>query len=953
MSKALVIVESPTKAKTLRGFLGSGYVVESSVGHIRDLPARASEIPAELKKTPWARIGVNVDEGFEPLYIVQPEKKKTIAHLKKLVGTVDEVLLATDEDREGEAISWHLAEVLRPKVPVKRMVFHEITRSAIRDSLEHTRAIDLDLVAAQETRRIIDRLYGYEVSPILWRKVAPKLSAGRVQSVAVRLVVEREEARRRFRVAEYWDLTATFRTGEGKTFPARLAALDGRRLAGGKDFVPDTGRLSRPDVVHLDADASSALQAALAGAAFTVTSVEEKPFTRSPSPPFSTSTLQQEGNRKLRFDAKRTMRAAQQLYENGFITYMRTDSVTLSTEALEMVRREIRGNYGDEFLPAEPRVYRSKVKNAQEAHEAIRPAGDRIAAPDDVRARLGDDCARVYELVWMRTLASQMKDAQGRRLTVQVEGAASDGRKALFAASGSVIDFAGFLRAYVEGSDDPDAALAERDTILPPVAEGEGVTAEDLAAEQHFTAPPARLTEASLVKLLEESGIGRPSTYATILDTILRRGYVFRKGTALVPTFTAFAVVRLLREHLANLVDVDFTARMEDRLDEISRGEMQSVPYLHEFYWGNGFPGLRKTVERKAEEIDPREACTLEVGEDGNGVSVVVRVGRYGPYLQRGEDTAAIPEGMCPDELDVAKAEELFRHARRADEPLGVHPDSGLPVYARNGRFGPYVQLGDRDTLPEGHKPKTSSLLPSMSLETLTLAQALSLLSLPRLVGLDDAGVEIRAHNGRYGPYLRRGEDTRSLGPDDDVLAISRERALEILAQEKRGRSFKRAAAALRTFPAVKALEGRDIRVLDGRYGPYVSDGTVNASLPRGADPNAITEEDAVALLLARMEAGGGRRGRGKAGAGASGKAAAKGKAKAEGETKANGTAKARVKGKAKGKAGAKAGTKAKAKAKRTTRKSPGAAAPGGSRPAAAPEHARARTRPAPGSPRP
>ena len=909
MPKALVIVESPTKAKTLRGFLGAGFVVESSVGHIRDLPARASEIPAELKKTPWARIGVNVDEDFEPLYVIQPEKRKTIAQLKKLVGTVDEVLLATDEDREGEAISWHLFEVLKPKVPVRRMVFHEITRSAIQDSLSHTREIDLDLVAAQETRRIIDRLYGYEVSPILWRKVAPKLSAGRVQSVAVRLVVEREEARRRFRMAEYWDLTATFRTEEDRTFPARLLSVDGRRLAGGKDFDPDSGKLTRDGILHLDAAASSTLQEALANAEFRVASVEEKPFTRSPSAPFSTSTLQQEGNRKLRFDAKRTMRAAQQLYENGFITYMRTDSVTLSSEALAMVRSAVGDAYGKEFLPDEPRVYKSKVKNAQEAHEAIRPAGDRISSVEDVRARLGDDCARVYELVWMRTLASQMKDAHGRRLVVQVEGATADGRRVLFQAAGSVIDFAGFLRAYVEGSDDPEAALAERDTVLPPVREGETVTSQDLAAEQHFTSPPARLTEASLVKLLEESGIGRPSTYASILDTILRRGYVFRKGTALVPTFTAFAVVRLLKEHLTNLIDVDFTARMEDRLDEISRGERQSVPYLREFYWGNGFPGLHSTVEKKAEEIDPRAACTLEVGVDAQGAGIAVRVGRYGPYLQRGEDTAAIPEGLCPDELTVEKAEELFLHARRADEPLGTHPESGLPIYARNGRFGPYVQLGELSANgKKGEKPKTSSLLPSMSLETLTLEQAILLLTLPRLVGLDDDGVEIRAHNGRFGPYLRRGDDTRSLPSADDLLLITRERALEILAQEKRGRSFKRAANALKTFTAVKALEGRDVRVLDGRYGPYATDGTVNASLPRGANPEAITEEDVVALILARIEAGGGKRG-GKR------KAAAK-----DGETKVR-----KPKAKTRSKAKAKAKVKAKAKGGKSPRKSSGA----------------------------
>ena len=873
MSKSLVIVESPTKAKTLRGFLGSGYVVESSVGHVRDLPAKASEIPPDLKKTPWARIGVNVDEDFEPLYIIQPEKRKTIAHLKKLVGTVDEVLLATDEDREGEAISWHLIEVLRPKVPVKRMVFHEITRSAIMDSLQHTRDIDENLVAAQETRRIIDRLYGYEVSPILWRKVAPRLSAGRVQSVAVRLVVEREEARRRFHPSWYWDLVAVFRDASERTFPARLHSIDGKRLAGGKDFDPDTGRLTRDDIVHLAAEEAAALHEALRGVPFEVVSVEEKPFTRAPSAPFSTSTLQQEGSRKLRFDAKRTMRAAQQLYENGFITYMRTDSVTLSSEAVTMVREAISSSYGKEFLPDEPRVYKSKVKNAQEAHEAIRPAGDRIASPDDVRARLGDDCARVYELVWMRTLASQMTDARGRRLVVQV-AADTNGRRVLFQAVGSTIDFPGFLRAYVEGSDDPEAALAERDTILPPVKEGEKVEAQELTAEEHVTSPPARLTEASLVKLLEESGIGRPSTYASILDTILRRGYVFRKGTALVPTFTAFAVVRLMKEHLTGLVDVDFTARMEDRLDEISRGEARALPYLQEFYFGNGYPGLHATVEQKGEEIDPRVACTISVGQDGQGAEIVVRVGRYGPYLQRGDETAPIPEGLCPDELTPAKAEELLAHARRAEEPLGTHPQTGLPIFARNGRYGPYVQLGEPDPEDKKRKPKTASLLPSMSLDTLTLEQAISLLSLPRVIGTDDEGREIVAHNGRFGPYIRRGDDTRSLGPNDDVLTIGRERGLELLAQEKRGRSFRRQATPLKVFPEVKALEGREVRLLDGRYGPYATDGTVNASLPRGSDPMSLSEEDVVALILAKQGAPAPARRRGRAKA--DGKVAAK-----------------------------------------------------------------------------
>ncbi|MCA9751169.1 MAG: type I DNA topoisomerase [Gemmatimonadetes bacterium] len=892
MPKTLVIVESPTKAKTLGRYLGSDYVVESSVGHVRDLPAKAAEIPAKYKKTPWARMGVDVEHDFEPLYIVQPGKSDTIKRLKKLASEVDRIFLATDEDREGEAISWHLLEVLAPKVPVQRMVFHEITKSAILDSLDHTRDVDMNLVSAQETRRIIDRLYGYEISPILWRKVAPRLSAGRVQSVAVRLIVEREEERIRFRPSEYWDLAATFATREKQEFAARLTSIDGRRLALGKDFDPETGKLNREDVVHVDADESGRLAALLAGADFRVVSVEEKPFKRSPAAPFATSTLQQEGNRKLRFDAKRTMRAAQLLYENGYITYMRTDSVTLSAEAVQMIRSEVLSSYGKEFLPDSPREYRSKVKNAQEAHEAIRPAGEKIRSVDEVRAKFGDDAAKVYELIWKRTMASQMTDAAGRRMTVQVE-AEAEGKKYLFQASGSTIDFPGFLRAYVEGSDNPEAALADQETLLPPVREGDPVDAKSLAAEQHVTTPPARLTEASLVKLLEESGIGRPSTYASIIDTILRRNYVFRKGSALVPTFTAFAVVRLMREHLKTLIDVGFTASMEDRLDEISRGELESLPYLKEFYFGNGHPGLRPLVERKAEEIDPRDICTIPVPNNGRTGELVVRVGRYGPYLQRGEETASLPEGICPDELDPAKAEALLSQAKRADEPLGTDPESGKQIYAKSGRFGPYVQLGELDPDDKKNRPKTASLIAPMTLETLTLDQALQLLSLPRVLGQDDAGVDVVAHNGRFGPYIKRGDDTRSLTADDDVLTVELPRALELLAQEKKGRSFRRQSTPLKVFENVEQLGGKEIKLLSGRYGPYVTDGDVNASLPRDiTDPQTLTLERALELLEARRGAAPSGKGKTKAKA----KAKAKSKAKAKRKTKAKSKAKSKRK---------------------------------------------------------
>jgi DNA topoisomerase-1 len=858
MTRRLVIVESPTKARTLRRFLGGDYIVESSVGHIRDLPASAAEIPEELKKNAWARLGVNVENDFEPLYIISPEKKKVIRELKKRLKEVDELLLATDEDREGEAISWHLTETLQPKIPTRRMVFHEITKEAILDALDHTREIDVDLVRAQETRRIIDRLYGYEVSPVLWRKIAPRLSAGRVQSVAIRMLVDREHARMRFRPARYWDLSATLRTTDGQTFPARLVQVEGRRLATGKDFDPDTGKLARAEAWLLEAEEAASLRAALLEAAgrgetLRVVETQEKAFTRSPAPPFTTSTLQQEGGRKLGFDARRTMRAAQRLYENGHITYMRTDSVALSPEALRASRKAVETLYGAEYLPSAPRTFANKVKNAQEAHEAIRPAGESFAAPADLDGKVGPDELRLYDLIWKRTMASQMEQARGRRMVVRV-GAEVDGRELVFQANGNVIDFPGFLRAYVEGSDDPDAALADREVVLPPVAEGHKVAVAELAAEDHVTQPPARLTEASLVKALEESGIGRPSTYASIIDTIQRREYTFKKGSALVPTFTAFAVVRLMTEHLSELVDLNFTARMEDRLDEISRGEADWLPYLRRFYFGDDGEGLRPLLDAKTEDIDPRAVCSIPLGEGRGLDGVVVRVGRYGPYLQRGDDTAPIPDGTCPDELVADLVGELFERAARGPEPLGEHPETGAPVYLKAGRFGPYVQLGDASE--DGGKPKMASLLPGMKPEDVTLDLACQLLALPRNLGTDDAGVEILAFNGRYGPYIKRGEDTRSLSDSDNLLTVTRERALELLAQEKvRGR--RRAAEPLAVFENVEALEGASLKVLAGRYGPYVSDGETNASLPRDmADPTKLTVEQAVQLILDRRAAG-------------------------------------------------------------------------------------------------
>ncbi len=873
MTRRLVIVESPTKAKTLQRFLGPDFVLQSSVGHIRDLPASAAEIPERHRGEKWARLGVDVENDFQPLYVVNKEKKKVIGELKKRLKEVDELLLATDEDREGEAISWHLAQVLNPKVPMRRMVFHEITKEAITQALDNTREIDEDLVRAQEARRIIDRLYGYEVSPVLWKKIAPKLSAGRVQCVAIRMVVERELARMRFRAAHYRDLIAVFRNGAGKEFGARLLSLDGRRLAGSKDFDPDSGKLKRPELVVLSAEEAAELTARLSSSAFEVESVEEKSFKRTPAPPFTTSTLQQEGGRKLGFNARRTMRAAQNLYERGLITYMRTDSVALSPEAIRATRDAVSSLYGPDYLPAKPRSYRNKVKNAQEAHEAIRPAGESFSTPRDLASALSGDEAKVYELVWKRTMASQMNDARGRRVVVRVASCATAGNvpgasgqagasleagQALFQANGNTIDFPGFLRAYAEGSDDPEAAVADREVILPPLEPGEALEARSMEVAEHETQPPQRLTEASLVKAMEESGVGRPSTYASIIDTIQRREYTFKKGAALVPTFTAFAVVRLMSEHFADLIDQNFTARMEDRLDQISRGELELVPYLREFYFGNSDSGLRPLLDKGVENIDPRTVCSIPMGRDEQGREIVVRVGRYGPFLQRGEDTAPLPDGICPDELTPEAMSVLIEEGSKGPRLLGPDPESGQPVYVKKGRFGPYVQLGDVD--PDSkEKPKMASLLPGMKEESLELDTALKLLNLPRLIGEDDAGVEILGYNGRYGPYIKRGSDSRSLEEGDDLLALTRERALELLAQERKfGRQSR---APIKVFENVEALGGVDVRLLKGRYGPYVTDGETNASLPRSiADPESLEEAQAVELILERRAKGPARR---------------------------------------------------------------------------------------------
>jgi DNA topoisomerase I len=885
MPKPLVIVESPAKAKTIAGFLGSGYMVEPSIGHIRDLPSDADEIPASFKGEPWARLGVDVDNGFKPLYVVVPGKKDRVTKLKALLKDASELYLATDEDREGESIAWHLLEVLNPRVPVKRMVFHEITREAIQRAVDNWRDLDRRLVDAQETRRILDRLYGYEVSPVLWRKVLPRLSAGRVQSVATRLLVERERARMRFRVASYWDIDGRFQaTGGG--FGAMLVALDGARLATGRDFG-ETGELTRSDIVRLDETGARGLADRLADAKFTVRTVEEKPWRRSPYAPFLTSTLQQEAGRKLRFSSARTMRVAQDLYEAGHITYMRTDSTTLSNEALSAARRVVSELYGDEYLPKSPRLYDKRVKNAQEAHEAIRPAGDQFRHPE--RSGLSGDQLRLYDLIWTRTVASQMADAQGMAVQARLGATSSAGEDAEFAANGRVISFPGFLRAYVEGSDDPEAELEDREVRLPRLVPGEALTVEELRPEGHSTQPPARYTEASLVKALEEMGVGRPSTYATIMDTVQTRGYAWKKGSALVPSWTAFAVVGLLEQHFANLVDYGFTAQMEEDLDGIARGDEEPLPWLTRFYFGHvgkggkdakaDGPGLKRMVAERLADIDARAVNSISIGDPSDGV--VVRVGRFGPYVQEGEKRASVPEDLAPDELTVERARELLEAppAERADREIGADPASLLPVLVRAGRYGPYIQLGRAEELGKA-KPKTSSLLSGMVPEQVTLEDALRLLTLPRTLGRDPVnGEEIVADNGRYGPYVRKGTDYRSLESEDQLFSVSLEEALDLLSKP-RARRARQAAPPLAEL-GNDPVSGAPIVVKEGRFGAYVTDGVVNASLRRGDAVDTLTTERAAELLAdrrARAEAegvsGGGRRRTG--GAGRARKAATK-----------------------------------------------------------------------------
>ncbi|WP_067186030.1 type I DNA topoisomerase [Microtetraspora niveoalba] len=855
----LVIVESPAKAKTIAGYLGRGYIVESSIGHIRDLPEKADDIPEKYKGETWARLGVNVDHEFEPLYVVNPDKKSQVSKLKQLLKDADELYLATDEDREGEAIAWHLREVLKPKVPVHRMVFHEITPHAIQEAVSNPRDLNLRLVDAQETRRILDRLYGYEVSPVLWKKVKPRLSAGRVQSVATRLVVERERERMAFTAAAYWDLQALFDTGrdeEPRRFSATLTSVDGRRVAQGRDFA-STGTLKSADVLHLDEAAAGALAGRLGNASYSVTSVERKPYTRKPYAPFRTTTLQQEASRKLGFSAKYTMQIAQRLYENGFITYMRTDSITLSETAVAAARGQAIKLYGSAYVPDKPRVYTSKVKNAQEAHEAIRPSGEEFRTPGETG--LSGDMFRLYELIWQRTVASQMKDAVGESVSVKVGGVSSAGENVEFGATGRTITFHGFLKAYVEGADDPATDRDDAEKRLPNLSDGERLTAAELNALAHSTKPPARYTEASLVKELEDREIGRPSTYASIIGTILDRGYVFKKGTALVPSFLAFAVVNLMEQHFGNLVDYDFTAEMEKVLDDIANDRAERVPELRRFYFGgDGDEGLKEMVTDLG-EIDAKEISSFPI----RGSDIVIRVGRYGPYLDREGARVNVPEDMTPDELTAEKAEELFARPS-GDRELGKDPATGNVIVAKSGRFGPYVteilpeepapaEAKKRTKKADAPKPRTSSLFKSMSLDTITLDEALMLLAIPRVVGEID-GEEVTAQNGKFGPYIKKGTDSRSLAAEEDLLTITIDQARELFAQPKaRGRGRAAAAPALRELgddPNSK----KPVVVKEGRFGPYVTDGETNASLRKGDTVEDITIERAAELLAERRE---------------------------------------------------------------------------------------------------
>jgi DNA topoisomerase-1 len=887
--KKLVIVESPAKSKTIAKYLGEGFIVEASIGHIRDLP-QPSELPAELKKTSVGKFAVDIENDFKPYYVVSPDKKKKVAELKAQLKDADALYLATDGDREGEAIAWHLLEVLKPKVPVYRMTFGEITKEAIHRAMDNLRDVDQDLVDAQETRRVLDRLYGYEISPVLWRKVARGLSAGRVQSVVTRMVVDRERERMAFRSASYWDLTGQFGAGSGtaSSFKAKLAMVDGAKVASGRDFN-DNGELTSRNAVHLNEELATSLAAGLQDADFRVRSVDTKPYTRRPAAPFTTSTLQQEAGRKLRFSSKSTMQVAQRLYENGYITYMRTDSSALSNEAITAARRQASELYGPEYIPASPRVYSGKAANAQEAHEAIRPAGDSFRTPAQVAKQLSGDEFRLYELIWKRTVASQMADAKGSTATIRLGavtvGAPGETRDAEFSASGTVITFPGFLAAYEEGKDesrgDEDSEEARR---LPNVAKDDALTATEIVAVGHETSPPPRYTEASLTAELEKKGIGRPSTYASTISTIQDRGYVRKQGSALVPSWIAFSVVRLLEQHFHDYVDYEFTADMEADLDKIANGQATGPTWLKHFYFGeDSEPGLLSIVNNLG-EIDAREINSIPI-TDG----ITLRVGKFGPYLESSAATidpetgevieaarANVPEDLAPDELTAAKAIELMETAAPEERVLGADPHTGHTVVAKNGRYGAYVtevipdmteeQLANQPVeyykngkpkppkKPVKAKPRTGSLFASMSVDTISLDEALQLMSLPRVLGQDADGNPITVQNGRFGPYLKKGTDSRSIGSEEEIFTITLEQALEIYSQPKQ-RGARAAVPPLAEFGPDPVSE-KNIVVKEGRFGPYITDGVTNITVPRTTALEELTRERAVELLAEKRAKG-------------------------------------------------------------------------------------------------
>jgi DNA topoisomerase-1 len=881
--KHLVIVESPTKAKKIKDYLGRDYVVEASFGHVRDLPQNAKEIPEKIKKEPWARLGIDVDNDFAAFYVVPADKKAQIAKLRKLLDDADKVLLATDEDREGEAIAWHLLEVLKPEVPVSRMVFNEITKEAIQRAAKDARELDMQLVRAQEARRTLDRLYGYEVSPVLWRKIAPRLSAGRVQSVATKLLVEREKERMRFVSAAWWDVELMLSKGEAR-FEAQIVSLGGRKLARGAEF-DSKGKLSAPNAIVLDETSASKLADELSKATLTVSDVKREAKTSSPRGPFTTSTFQQEAGRKLGLRAQEAMRIAQRLYENGFITYMRTDSTALSREAISAARDLVGARYGTEYLPQSPRFYGNQSKNAQEAHEAIRPAGSHFRLPEEVAREVSELEARVYDMIWKRTVACQMADERYTAVTATSSAIVASFGDVVATSKGRTTDFAGYRRAYVEGVDDVAAALDERERVLPPLEKSDRAGVDEAKPSAHKTTPPSRYTEALLVKRLEELGIGRPSTYASIIETITSREYAISRDKTLVPTWLAFAVVHALELLEPIIVDYDFTADMEKLLDRIASGELDHLEFLRDF-WSGRNPGLKKVVESKADSIDPRQIGAVELGQH-EGEPVVARVGRYGPYVQWRESRATIPTNVAPDELTLPKALEMLATSQKAAAPIGFAPD-GRPVYVRNGRFGYFVQLGDDPPASDEAKPKKSrskkaaaaaeapapapevkraSLFKSMKPETLTLADALSLLSLPRVLGEDPKdGRRIAAKNGRFGPYLEKAPapdmekpEYRRLDSEAQLLTVTLEQACALFAVERQARGFRGRAgtpvepiATLGPDPSTQ----KPVVVKAGKYGPYVTDGETNVTIPKGEDPKALTLERAAVLLAQKRAAG-------------------------------------------------------------------------------------------------